>query len=103
MGAESSLPEDGLKPHTAGEEHDNPAAVRLAVPTQPGHEFVHCLLALWRHAVVLPLEQPVDQDRQLVNREDHRPLVCGERRKDFVPLLSPVSGVDTGAQFYLDL
>ena len=77
--------------------------MRLAILAQPSHEAVHRLLALRRHAVVLPLEQPIDQDWQLVNREDERPLVFGQGRENFVPLVLPVAGVDTGAQFHLDL
>ena len=74
------------------------ALVRLDVLPQPAQEFVHAPFSFRGDAVVVPLEHPVDEDRQLVDRQHRTPLVLCKRREDSVSFLPPVSGIDPGPQ-----
>ena len=103
VGAETGLPQDRLKAHAAGEDYANPTLVRLHILPKPAQEFIHRLSSFRGDAVVVALEHPVDEDRQLVDREHHRPLVLRQRRKDSVAPLPPVSAVDPGPQLYAHL
>ena len=101
VSAEARLPEDRLEAHASREDHGDAASMVLGAPPKPRQERVGRLPAFRRDAVVLPLEEPVDENRQLVEREHHRQIVLGERLEDLVALLLPVSRVDSRAQ--LDL
>ncbi len=98
MSAEASLGQDRLQADAAGEDQDDPVPMGLAVLAEPAEELVHRLPPLGSDAVVSPLEQPVDEDRQLVDGEHDRAVVLGEGREDLVPLLPPVPVVDPGAE-----
>ena len=100
MGAESGLPQDWLQADAAGEDHGDTALVRLDALSQPAQEFVHRLPSLRGDAVVVSLEQSVDEDWQLVDREHHRPVVSRQRRQDRVASLPPISSVDPGPQLH---
>ena len=95
--------QDRFEADAARQDHRDPAAMRLAVPAQPAQERVRHPPPLRRHAVVRVGEQPVDQDRQLVQRQHHRLAARRQRREDIVAPLGPASGVDPGAQLDLEV
>ena len=70
---------------------------------KPAHELVHRLPPLRGDAVVGPLEQPVHEDRQLVDGEHHRPVALGQGGEDLIPSLPPVPRVDPCPELDLDL
>ena len=75
-------------------------SVVLTVPAQPAQEFVDILFSLRRDPMVVVIEHPADEDRKLVEREHHRPLVLRQGRPDRVALLPPASGVDPSPQLH---
>ena len=103
MSTESRLLQDRLQPYAAGEDEAYPVSVVLAVLAQPTQEFVDILFSPRRDAVVVILEHPVDEDRKLVDREHHRPLILRQGRADRVALLLPASAVDPSPQLHAPL
>ena len=103
VGTESCLSQDRLQTYAAGEDQAYPLSVVLTVPAQPAQEFVDVLFSLRRDPMVVILEHPVDEDRKLVDREHHWPLVLRQGRADRVALLPPASGVDPSPQLHAHL
>ena len=103
VGAEPGLCQDRLQAHAAGEDQANAASMCLAVLAEPAQELIRRPPPLRGDAVVSPLEQPVDQNRQLVDCEHHGPVAFGQSGEDLVPLLPPVPGVDPRPELDLDL
>ena len=77
MGAEPCLGQDRLQADAAGEDQADAASMGLAVLAEPAHELVRACRRSGSDAVVIPLEQPVDEDRQLVDGEHDRPVASG--------------------------
>ncbi len=49
------------------------------------------------------LKHSIDEDRKLVDREHHRPLILRQGRADRIALLLPASAVDPGPQLHAHL
>ena len=101
MGTEPGLLQDRLQAHAAGEDQTNPALMFLTVLAQPTQELVHRLPSLRRDAVVIPLEQTIDENRQLVDGQHYRPAVLRQGRENLIASLPPVSRINPGSQFHL--
>lgn len=99
--AEAGLPQYRLEAYASGEDHRDPAPVLLAAPPEPRQDRVGRLPALRGNAVVLPLEEPVDENREFVEREHHRQVVLTECLEYLVALLPPVARVDSRAELHL--
>ena len=67
--AESRPLQNGFEAHAAGQDQADLASMLLPVLAQPAQELVRSALAFRRDAVVVPFEQPVDEDGQLIKSE----------------------------------
>ena len=72
--------------------------MRLAVLAKPAQEFVGVSPPFRRDLVVVPLEEPVHQYREFVDRQNDRLLTRGQRREQCVTPRAPASSIDPGAQ-----
>ena len=88
---DSEAMDQRLEPDAARHDEDRPLIPqRLNRTTQPTQEFVHAL----RVAVVV--EHALEEDGQLVDREEHRGFVVGAVPEQLFAELSPVAGVKSG-------
>lgn len=69
LGAQPGPPQNGFKAYTAGKNDDNSASMLLTVLPQPTEKLVCVLPALGSYGVPVLPEQPIHQDRQLVDGE----------------------------------
>ena len=97
------MPQDRLQADAAGGDQAYSALVVLTVPAQPAQELVDGPLPLRRDAVVVVLQHPVDEDRQLVDRQHDRPIALGQSGEDLVAFLPPASSVDSRPQLHAHL
>ena len=103
VGGKLSLPKDRSQADASGEEQGDAIPVRLAILAQPAHEFIRGLSSLRGDAVVVFLEQTVDEYREFIDCEHDTPVVSGQGGEYLVALLLPVSPVDSRAEFHLNV
>ena len=98
MGAQSGLTEDRFQPNAARYDQADPAPVGLAAPPQPAHECVRRRQAFRRDAVLVTLQQAVDQYGQFVDGQHDRPVVGRKGLEYVIANALPATGVQTRAQ-----